>query len=114
MTLHSVVDPATEDVVAEVESLDVAQVDAAVARAVAAGPAWRAVAPADRSRLLRRFAAAVDAHVDELADLEVPAPVTRSATPGGRPATSATCSTTTPRHRSGCSAGRSRSRAGST
>ena len=71
MTLHSVVDPATEDVVAEVESLDVAQVDAAVARAVAAGPAWRAVAPADRARLLRRFAAAVDAHVDELADLEV-------------------------------------------
>ena len=71
MTLHSVVDPATEDVVTEVESLDVAQVDAAVARAVAAGPAWRAVAPADRARLLRRFAAAVDAHVDELADLEV-------------------------------------------
>ena len=57
MTLHSVVDPATEDVVTEVESLDVAQVDAAVARAVAAGPAWRAVAPADRARLLRRFAA---------------------------------------------------------
>ena len=71
MTPHSVVDPATEDVVTEVESLDVAQVDAAVARAVAAGPAWRAVAPADRARLLRRFAAAVDAHVDELADLEV-------------------------------------------
>jgi len=71
MTLHAVLDPATEDVVAEVESLDVAQVDAAVARAVAAGPAWRAVAPADRARLLRRFAAAVDAHVDELADLEV-------------------------------------------
>ena len=48
MTPHSVVDPATEDVVTEVESLDVAQVDAAVARAVAAGPAWRAVAPATR------------------------------------------------------------------
>ena len=71
MTPHSVVDPATEDVVTEVESLDVGQVDAAVARAVAAGPAWRAVAPADRARLLRRFAAAVDAQVDELADLEV-------------------------------------------
>jgi acyl-CoA reductase-like NAD-dependent aldehyde dehydrogenase len=71
MTLHSVVDPSTEEVVTEVESLDVAQVDAAVARAVAAGPAWRAVAPADRARLLRRFASVVDAHVDELADLEV-------------------------------------------
>jgi acyl-CoA reductase-like NAD-dependent aldehyde dehydrogenase len=71
MMLHTVVDPATEEAVTKVESLDAAQVDAAVARAVAAGPAWRAVAPADRARLLRRFAAAVDAHVDELADLEV-------------------------------------------
>jgi acyl-CoA reductase-like NAD-dependent aldehyde dehydrogenase len=71
MMLHTVVDPATEEAVTQVESLDAAQVDAAVARAVAAGPAWRAVAPADRARLLRRFAAVVDAHVDELADLEV-------------------------------------------
>jgi acyl-CoA reductase-like NAD-dependent aldehyde dehydrogenase len=69
--VHQVLDPATEEVVTEVESLDVGQVDAAVARAVAAGPAWRAVAPADRARLLRRFAAVVDAHVDELAELEV-------------------------------------------
>jgi acyl-CoA reductase-like NAD-dependent aldehyde dehydrogenase len=69
--MHTVLDPATEEVVTEVESLDAAQVDEAVARAVAAGPAWRAVAPADRARLLRRFAAVVDAHVDELAELEV-------------------------------------------
>ena len=69
--MHKVLDPATEEVVTEVESLDAAQVDEAVARAVAAGPAWRAVAPADRARLLRRFAAVVDAHVDELAELEV-------------------------------------------
>jgi acyl-CoA reductase-like NAD-dependent aldehyde dehydrogenase len=71
MMLHTVVDPATEEAVTQVESLDAAQVDAAVARAVAAGPVWRAVAPADRARLLRRFAAVVDAHVDELVDLEV-------------------------------------------
>jgi acyl-CoA reductase-like NAD-dependent aldehyde dehydrogenase len=71
MTVHAVVDPSTEEVVTEVESLDAARVDEAVARAVAAGPAWRAVAPADRARLLRRFAAVVDDHVDELADLEV-------------------------------------------
>jgi len=70
-TVHQVLDPATEEVVTEVESFDVGQVDAAVARAVAAGPAWRALAPADRARLLRRFAAVVDAHVDELAELEV-------------------------------------------
>jgi acyl-CoA reductase-like NAD-dependent aldehyde dehydrogenase len=70
-TAHAVVDPATEEVVTEVESSDVTQVDAAIARAVGAGPAWRAVAPADRARLLRRFAAVVDAHVEELAELEV-------------------------------------------
>jgi acyl-CoA reductase-like NAD-dependent aldehyde dehydrogenase len=70
-TVHAVLDPSTEEVVTEVASLDVEEVDAAVARAVAAGPAWRAVAPADRARLLRRFAAVVDAHVEELAQLEV-------------------------------------------
>src|SRR5438132_5081217 len=70
-TMHEVLDPATEDVVATVELFDVEQTDAAIARASAALPAWRAVAPADRARLLRRFAAVVDAHVDVLADLEV-------------------------------------------
>ncbi|HSI27488.1 MAG TPA: aldehyde dehydrogenase family protein, partial [Aeromicrobium sp.] len=34
-------------------------------------PAWRDVPPGERATLLRRFAALVDAHVDELADLEV-------------------------------------------
>ena len=71
MVKYSVIDPSSEDVVAKVELLDVEQVDAAVARAVAVGPAWRALAPADRARLLRRFAAVVDEHRDELADLEV-------------------------------------------
>jgi len=71
MTVHAVVDPSTGEVVTEVESFDADRVDEAVARAVVAGPAWRAVVPADRARLLRRFAAVVDEHVDELADLEV-------------------------------------------
>src|SRR5690349_23208825 len=71
MSVYEVIDPATEDVVTKVELLDAEQVDAAVARSVAVGPAWRAVAPADRARLLRRFAAVVDAHLAELADLEV-------------------------------------------
>jgi acyl-CoA reductase-like NAD-dependent aldehyde dehydrogenase len=47
------------------------ETDVAVARAAAALPAWRSVAPGDRARLLRAFAAAVDAHVSELASLEV-------------------------------------------
>src|SRR5512147_2716222 len=68
---YSVIDPASEDVVAKVELLDVEQVDAAVARSVAVGPAWRALAPGDRARLLRRFATVVDEHLEELAELEV-------------------------------------------
>jgi acyl-CoA reductase-like NAD-dependent aldehyde dehydrogenase len=46
-------------------------VDEAVARAVSASAGWRAIAPGDRGRLLRAFASVVDAHVDELAALEV-------------------------------------------
>jgi acyl-CoA reductase-like NAD-dependent aldehyde dehydrogenase len=71
MGFYEVLDPSTEDVVAKVDLFDVEQVDAAVARSVAAGPAWRALAPADRARLLRRFAAVVDEHLEELAHLEV-------------------------------------------
>jgi acyl-CoA reductase-like NAD-dependent aldehyde dehydrogenase len=68
---HDVVDPATEQVVTTVPLADVAGTDAAVARARRAFGSWRQVAPADRGRLLRRFADVVDAHVEELARLEV-------------------------------------------
>ncbi|KRF27809.1 aldehyde dehydrogenase [Phycicoccus sp. Soil802] len=71
MSVHQVVNPATEAVVAEVPLADVEQTDAAIEAAEAAGPAWRAVAPADRGRLLRRFSEQVDAHSEELAQLEV-------------------------------------------
>ncbi|MFE0845930.1 aldehyde dehydrogenase family protein [Streptomyces rochei] len=66
-----VLNPATEEVVATVPAVSAADVDAAVARAVRAQTAWAALAPGDRARLLRRFAAAVDDHLDELARLEV-------------------------------------------
>ncbi|MFF8600454.1 aldehyde dehydrogenase family protein [Streptomyces sp. NPDC015232] len=66
-----VLNPATEEVVATVPAATAADVDAAVARATAAQTAWAAAAPADRARLLRRFAAVVDAHTEELALLEV-------------------------------------------
>lgn len=65
------VNPATEQVLATVPSASAEDADAAIARSAAALPAWRAVAPADRGRLLRRFAEVVDAHVEELAQLEV-------------------------------------------
>jgi len=47
------------------------QADAAIAAAERALPAWRAVAPADRARLLRQFANIVREHREELAQLEV-------------------------------------------
>ena len=62
--------PATEETIAELEPAGVAETDAAVARARAAFPAWRTVAPADRARLLRRLAALVEEHTDEVALLE--------------------------------------------
>ncbi|WP_328697341.1 aldehyde dehydrogenase family protein [Streptomyces sp. NBC_00342] len=68
---HQVLNPATEEIVATVPATTAAGVDAAVTRAVAAQRAWAALAPADRARLLRRFAAAVDGRTEELARLEV-------------------------------------------
>lgn len=66
-----VLNPATEEVVATVPAATAADVDTAVTRAVRAQEKWAATAPADRARLLRRFAAAVDEHLEELARLEV-------------------------------------------
>jgi betaine-aldehyde dehydrogenase len=66
----TVVDPATEEPIAELEQAGLEETDAAVARAKAAFPAWRAVAPADRARLLRRLAALVEEHGEELARIE--------------------------------------------
>jgi acyl-CoA reductase-like NAD-dependent aldehyde dehydrogenase len=65
-----VLNPATEEPLAELESAGVDETDAAVARARAAFPAWRAVAPADRARLLRRLATLVEEHHEELARIE--------------------------------------------
>jgi acyl-CoA reductase-like NAD-dependent aldehyde dehydrogenase len=69
--LFDVVNPATEEVVARVPELSLEETDAAIARAAAAFPAWRDVAPAARARLLRRFAALVDGDLENLARLEV-------------------------------------------
>ncbi|MFF7973123.1 aldehyde dehydrogenase family protein [Streptomyces sp. NPDC007905] len=66
-----VLNPATEEVVATVPAADAADVDAAVVQASRAQPRWAALPPADRARLLRRFADVVDAHLEELAQLEV-------------------------------------------
>ncbi|MEU5433313.1 aldehyde dehydrogenase family protein [Streptomyces sp. NPDC020719] len=68
---HQVLNPATEEVIATVPAASAEDVDAAVVRAARAQQKWAALAPADRARLLRRFAVAVDEHLEELAQLEV-------------------------------------------
>ncbi len=69
MTL-AILEPATEAVMAEIPRAGVEETNAAVARAHAAFPAWRAVAPADRATLLRRLADAIEVEAEALSTLE--------------------------------------------
>jgi acyl-CoA reductase-like NAD-dependent aldehyde dehydrogenase len=71
MTVTSVINPATEQVIANIPRTPLEEVDGAIDRATRAFEGWREVAPADRARLMRRFAEAVDADREELAQLEV-------------------------------------------
>ena len=68
--MTAILNPATEETIAEVEASGVEETDAAVARAKEAYADWRGVAPADRGRLLRRLATLVEEHGEELARLE--------------------------------------------
>jgi betaine-aldehyde dehydrogenase len=65
-----VIEPATEAVMAELPRAGVEEVDAAVARARAAFPAWRAVTPSDRAALIHGLADAIAERLEELATLE--------------------------------------------
>lgn len=67
---YTVINPATGEAVTEVAHLDVPETDAAIAAAVRAQRDWAKVAPADRAKALRRFADAVDADLERLAQLE--------------------------------------------
>ncbi len=69
--ISTLISPVTGTPLQEVGLASAAEADAAIDRAAAAFPAWRAVAPGDRAGLLRRFAAVVDDHLEELAQLEV-------------------------------------------
>jgi acyl-CoA reductase-like NAD-dependent aldehyde dehydrogenase len=71
VTSSVLINPATEQELRTVERVDEAGVDDAVARAAVAQRSWAALPPGDRAAALRAFAATVDAHVDELAALEV-------------------------------------------
>jgi acyl-CoA reductase-like NAD-dependent aldehyde dehydrogenase len=67
----TLVNPVTAEALTEVPATDLAGTDAAIERAHEAFLTWRTIAPGERARLLRSFAAVVDAHVEELARLEV-------------------------------------------
>ena len=67
----TLIDPTTGRSLIDIPRASVAETDAAIEAAAAAFPAWRAVSPGDRAELLRRFASIVDAHLEELAWLEV-------------------------------------------
>lgn len=71
MTSTQLINPANEELLRTVDLLDSAAVDDAVVRAKAAQKVWAARPPAERAAALRDFAAVVDAHVGELAALEV-------------------------------------------
>src|SRR2546426_2036341 len=65
-----VLNPATEDVIAEVPRCSAEDVDRAVAAAQAAWPAWLDSTPAERAELLLKLADLLDDHADELAKIE--------------------------------------------
>jgi len=68
--LLDVVDPSTGATIAHITAGDAASVDQAVNAARAAFAHWRSRTPGDRAAVLIEVAAIVDAHLDELAELE--------------------------------------------
>ncbi|TMD00685.1 MAG: aldehyde dehydrogenase [Chloroflexi bacterium] len=65
-----VLNPATEQPIARLDRAGVDETNRAVAKAKAAFPAWRAMKPADRARLMRKIAVKIEDHTEELARLE--------------------------------------------
>ena len=68
---YDVINPATEELHTTIGQLDLDQTDAAIAKGAKAFTTWREVAPGDRAKLLRAFAAKVTEHREELAQLEI-------------------------------------------
>jgi acyl-CoA reductase-like NAD-dependent aldehyde dehydrogenase len=68
--MTQVLNPATEEVLAEIPTAGVDDLNEAVAAARRAFPAWSAVSPPDRIRLLRRVAGLIEEHGEELTAVE--------------------------------------------
>ena len=69
-TTLTVLEPATEKILAELPQAHVEQVEEAIAKAKAAFPAWRAMARADRADVLRQLADAIEEQAENLARIE--------------------------------------------
>ena len=64
------INPATQEVLAEVASGGEAEVNAAVAAAKAAFPKWAATSATERSKVMRKLGELITKHVPEIADTE--------------------------------------------
>ena len=71
MSNFTVINPVTEQPVKDIHLTDINETDAIILKAAQAFETWRLVNPGDRARILRKFAAVVDSHIEELAQLEV-------------------------------------------
>jgi len=71
VTSSPLISPVTAQQIAEVSSASLEETDAAITRAREAFGPWRDIAPGERARLLRAFAAVVALHIEELAQIEV-------------------------------------------
>src|SRR5438105_8657475 len=68
--LSSIVNPATEEVIAQVPESGPEERDRVVEDARRAYPAWRSISTRDRGRLLRRLAALIEENGEDLARIE--------------------------------------------
>jgi acyl-CoA reductase-like NAD-dependent aldehyde dehydrogenase len=71
MSSVTLINPATETALRSVDLLEADAVDDAVVKARGAQRLWSSLGPSERAAGLRAFAATVDAHVEELAALEM-------------------------------------------
>ena len=71
MSTFTVINPTTAAPVKDIALAGIEETDAIISKAARAFESWRKVAPGDRAKLLRKFAAIVDEHNEELAKLEV-------------------------------------------
>jgi acyl-CoA reductase-like NAD-dependent aldehyde dehydrogenase len=70
MPTLTVLEPATEQVLATISQAGIAETDAAVAKAKAAFPAWKKLAPGDRAKLMHALANTLEANHERLSQLE--------------------------------------------